>query len=232
MTDQVIETAPIVESVSKTREIRRAYDLWSYIYGEVAAPLEHGPRKLALERASIRPYEKVLEVGIGPGQILVEILKRVDRTNRVYGVDLSWKMLVKSQQCIHRAGYSNASLLEADARRLPFADQVFDVVYSSYVLDILSVEDILIALKEFRRVLKVNGRAVLVNLSKQNPQRHMFVEYLYRWMPASWVPYILGGCRPVFLKGLSREAGFSGVEREFMGGLMSSEIVIARASSR
>jgi demethylmenaquinone methyltransferase/2-methoxy-6-polyprenyl-1,4-benzoquinol methylase len=114
---------------------------------------------------------------------------------------------------------------------LPFADQSFDVVYSSYVLDILSIKDILIALKEFRRVLKCSGRVVLVNLSKEGPQRHTLVEYLYRCLPATWVPYILGGCRPVLLRDLVCDAGFSGVEREFIGGLMSSEIVTARASS-
>jgi ubiquinone/menaquinone biosynthesis C-methylase UbiE len=227
----MLEMTPIVESVCGTREIRRAYDLWSHIYGKVAAPLERGPRKLALELASIQPQEKVLEVGIGPGQILLEILKRVDRTNVVYGVDLSWKMLEKSRQRIHRAGYGNVSLVEGDTRQLPFAAQAFDVVYSSYMLDILSVQDITIALEEFRRVLKGAGRVVLVNLSKQSPPSGSWVEYVYRFLPATWVPYVLGGCRPVLLKDLVSGAGFSCVERKFIGGLMSSEIVTARVSA-
>lgn len=227
----VLEMTPIVDSVCGSKEIRRAYDLWSHIYGKVAAPLERGPRKLALELASIQPEEKVLEVAVGPGQILLEILKRVNRTNLVYGVDLSWNMLEQSRRRAHRAGYSNVSLGEADTRQLPFADHAFDVVYSSYVLDILSVHDILSALKEFRRVLKGRGRVVLVNLSKRGLPNRTWVEFLYRWMPATWVPYVLGGCRPVILNDLVCDAGFSSVERKFIGGLMSSEIVTARASS-
>jgi ubiquinone/menaquinone biosynthesis C-methylase UbiE len=227
----VVEITPIIESVCGTKEIRRAYDLWSHIYGKVAAPLEHGPRILALELANIQPHEKVLEIATGPGQILLEILKRVDRTNFVYGVDLSWKMIEKSWRRVHGAGYHNLGLAEADTRQLPFADQAFDVVYSSYMLDILSVQDILTALKEFRRVLKGGGRVILVNLSKQSPQGHTGVEYLYKWLPAPWVPYILGGCRPVLLADLVRDAGFSGVQRKFISGLMSSEIVAARACS-
>ena len=226
-----IEMAHIVESVCGTKEIRRAYDLWSRIYGTVAAPLEHGPRTLALELANIRPDEKVLEVAIGPGQILLEILKRVDRTKFVYGVDLSWKMLEKSWQRVAGAGYNNLSLAEADTRQLPFADRTFDVVYSSYMLDILSVQDILVALKEFRRVLKGGGRVIVVNLSKQSPERRTWVEYLYKWLPGTWVPYVLGGCRPVILADIVRDAGFSCVQRKFIGGLMSSEIVVARAFS-
>jgi demethylmenaquinone methyltransferase/2-methoxy-6-polyprenyl-1,4-benzoquinol methylase len=231
MAGNPIETAPIVEPVRGAKEIRRAYDLWSYIYSGVAAPLEHGPRKRALELANIQPHEKVLEVATGPGQILLEILKRLDRTNIAYGVDLSWKMIEKCGRLVHGAGYHNLSLTEADTRQLPFADQTFDVVYSSYTLDILSVQDILAALKEFRRVLKGSGRVMLVNLSKQSPQSRTWVEYLYEWLPATWVPYLLGGCRPVFLADLAREAGFSSVQRKFVGGLMSSEIVSASASS-
>ncbi len=231
MAGTLFEMAPIVESVCGTKEIRRAYDLWSHIYGEVAAPLEHGPRKLALELANIQLHEKVLEVATGPGQILLEILRRVDRTNFVYGVDLSWEMLEKSGRRVHGAGYSNVSLAEADTRQLPFADRAFDVVYSSYMLDILSVQDIIVALTELRRVLKGSGRVILVNLSKQSPQSRTWVEYLYRWLPATWVPYVLGGCRPVLLADLVCDAGFSGVQRKFIGGLMSSEIVAASASS-
>jgi len=221
----------MVESVCGTREIRRAYDLWSHIYSTVAAPLEHGPRKLALELLNIQRHEKVLEVATGPGQILLEILKRVDRTSWVYGVDLSRTMLEKCRRRVDGAGYNNLSLAEADTRQLPFADRVFDVVYSSYVLDILSVQDILAALKEFRRVLKGSGRVILVNLSKPSPQSRTWVEYLYEWLPATWVPYVLGGCRPVLLADLVSDAGFSGVQRKFIGGLMSSEIVAARAST-
>jgi demethylmenaquinone methyltransferase/2-methoxy-6-polyprenyl-1,4-benzoquinol methylase len=114
---------------------------------------------------------------------------------------------------------------------LPFTDRAFDVVYSSYMLDILSVQDIIVALKEFRRVLKGSGRVILVNLSKQSPQSRTWVECLYRCLPATWLPYVLDRCRPVLLADLVCDAGSSGVQRKFIGGLISSEIVAARASS-
>ena len=92
-------------------------------------------------------------------------------------------MIEKSWQRVHGAGYNNLSLAEADTRHLPFANRAFDVVYSSYMLDILSVQDIIAALKEFRRVLKGSGRVILVNLSKQSPQNRTWVEYLYKMVP-------------------------------------------------
>jgi ubiquinone/menaquinone biosynthesis C-methylase UbiE len=114
---------------------------------------------------------------------------------------------------------------------LPFSDHIFDVVYSSYMLDIFSLQDLATALTGFRRVLKLRGRVVLVNLSKEHPQQRTWVEMLYRLLPASWVPYLLGGCRPMLLQDLVREAGFREAERTFIGGMMSSEIVTARAFS-
>lgn len=218
----------VVESVCETAAIRRAYDLWSSVYGEVAAPLEHGPRLLALELARIQPHEKVLEVAVGPGHVLLEILKRVNRTNVIYGIDLSWKMLEKSRRRALRAGYKNACLVEADTRQLPFGNQTFDILYSSYAVDILGLHDITCALSEFRRVLKRGGRAVLVNLSKNSSNSRTWVEWLYQLLPATWVPYLLGGCRPVLLADLLHQTGFIAIERKFIGGLMSSEIVTAR----
>lgn len=228
MTHTHQQKADLVESVCKAESIRRAYDLWSSVYGEVAAPLEGGPRLLALELARIQPHEKVLEVAVGPGHILLEILKRVNRTSVIYGIDLSWKMLEKSRRRALGTGYKNACLVEADTRQLPFGDRTFDILYSSYALDILGLHDITCALSEFRRVLKMGGRVVLVNLSKKCSKSRTWVERLYQLLPATWVPYLLGGCRPVLLADLLNQAGFTAIERKFIGGLMSSEIVTAR----
>ena len=85
----------MIEAKAPTQRIRRAYDLFSLFYGALVAPLERKPRMLGLEKADIQPQDKVLEVAVGPGVALTEILKKVDSTTVVYGVDLSPKMLEK-----------------------------------------------------------------------------------------------------------------------------------------
>jgi len=118
--------------VRDTRVIQHAFDLWSRVYSFTAAPAERKPRLRGLELAAIQPQDQVLEVAVGTGAALLEILKRVDKTNVVYGVDLSPKMLEKARQTATKAGFTNFNLRQSDARSLPFDDNSFDVVFNNW----------------------------------------------------------------------------------------------------
>ena len=218
----------MIEAKAATHRIRRAYNIWSHFYGRLVAPFEHKPRMLGLEKAGIQPKDSVLEVAVGPGVTLTEVLKRVDRKTVVYGVDLSPRMLENTRRRVSAAGYDNVDLREADARRLPFPDGTFDVLYNSYMLDLIPLQDMPVVLGEYARVLKPGGRLVLVNMGKDKGSGRGWWERLYAWLPAGWAPYLLGGCRPVLVQGLVSEAGFTEVEREFVRHIVSTEIVTAR----
>lgn len=218
----------MLEAKSSTEQVRRVYDLWSRFYGPLAELFERRPKMMALERAAIQPQDRVLEVAVGPGKMLLEILKRVDRTNAVHGVDLSPKMIVQARRLVTAAGHNNFDLREADARQLPFADDTFDAVYNSYMLDLIPLADLPIVLREFRRVLKPGGRLVLVNLSKANSGHRSLWEIAYKMLPSSLETYIFGGCRPVLMKELVEQAGFGEVRREFVRQLLATEIVTAK----
>jgi len=222
------EPPGMIEAVGTTDQIQRAYDLWSTVYARIAGPLERGPRLRALELASIQPADTVLEVGVGTGAIFLEILGRVKETKFVSGIDLSSKMLHKTRQLIQDRGCRNAGLYQADVRQLPFQSNTFDIVYSSYLLDLLELRDIPRALNEFARVLKPGGRLVLVNLSREDADRISWMERLYLWLPATWVPFLLGSCRPVFMETFLQSQGFIAVQREFIRHITHSEIVTAR----
>jgi hypothetical protein len=72
---------------------------------------------------------------------------------------------------------------------------------------------------------------VLVNMSKRDDTSLTAFERLYTRLPARWVPYLFGGCRPVLTEQFARDAGFCKVRREFMPHIMPSEIVVAHAPS-
>ncbi len=199
----------IIEAPVETGKIRSTYSWMSKIYF-LAALLEKGPRTRSIELARLQPTDKVLEVAVGVGYSFVEILKRVDRANTVYGVDLTPAMLEKTRALATKSGYTNFDLKEADARRLPFPDETFDVLLNSYMLDLVPIGDFPVVLNEFRRVLRNDGRLVLLNLTKKD-ERPVFFEQVYRR-----IPYLLGGCRPVLMETFAREAGFRDVTREAM----------------
>ena len=113
------------------------------------------------------------------------------------------------------------------ASRPPFSADAFDVVVSSYVLDLLAIPDIEAALAEFYRVLRPAGRVVLVNLTKIDQHRTTWYERCYRLLPAIAQAYLLGGCRPVQLEPITAAAGFAEAHRTVVRQFLSSEIVVA-----
>jgi ubiquinone/menaquinone biosynthesis C-methylase UbiE len=106
--------------------------------------------------------KKVLEVGCGTGSLLTEMLKR---GYKAYGVDASQPMLNQAYKKLAKAGFSGR-VLKAKAQKLPFPDESFETVVSTfpthYILDIES-------LKEITRVLYPGGRLVIVDTAVLKP---------------------------------------------------------------
>lgn len=206
-------------------QIRRAYDRRSWIYNRAVAPLEFKNHMRALEKARIQPTDKVLEVAVGPGHTFLEIVKRIDKNNIAYGVDASSQMLDIARRKVIDAGYENIDLNQADARDLAYPDDTFDVLYNGYMLDLIPLSDMSDILSEYKQVLKPGGRLVLLNMSKRDDQTLTLFEKLYMKLPATFVLNFMGACRPALMEQPAREVGFQEVEREFIGGIIPSEIV-------
>ncbi|MBU4227912.1 class I SAM-dependent methyltransferase [bacterium] len=210
----------IIEAPVETDKIKKVYDnIFSKIYF-LFAFMEKKAHMRGIELAQIKPDDKVLEVAVGIGLSFIEILKRVDSKNVVYGIDLSPEMVEKTRKLATKKGYTNFDLKEGDARHLPFPDDSFDVLFSNYMLDLIQIADFSAVIKEFNRVLKKDGRLALVNLSKKDSSPVLY-EKLYKLSP-----YFAGGCRPVLMESYVKQAGFRNVKREFLGGLIPTEIVI------
>lgn len=198
----------MLEAPLTISKIRKIYNLASNYYF-LSHLIEKKPLMRGVELAQIKPEDKVLEVAVGPGVIFSEILKRVNPMNTVYGIDLSPKMLEKTRKLAAKKGFSNFDLREGDARKMPFPDGYFDVLFNSYMLDLTPINDFPVVLKEFYRILKKNGRLVTVNFSKKDGSP-VLSESLYKLNPVLW-----HGCRPVLMEFSIKEAGFKNVRREF-----------------
>jgi len=96
----------VIEAAGTTQQIRRAYDLWSFVYGRVAGPLERGPRRRALELATILPGDRVLDVAVGTGAILLEILKRGE--NRALSAESIFRRECFEEQSVSLDGPDSA----------------------------------------------------------------------------------------------------------------------------
>lgn len=210
------------------KTVKQAYNRRSWIYSKTVAPMEWEYHLLALDQAHIQPSEKVLEVAVGPGLTFLELAQRVGKDTTLYGMDISTSMLELTEQRLKANGFSKFELKEGSASQIPFESSAFDVLYNGYMLDLIPEPEMPGILAEFSRVLRPGGRLVLLNMSKPDRETKIFREKLYRLLPPSLVLYLMGGCRPVLMEELVKQAGFSDVTRTFVGGKAPSEIVTAK----
>lgn len=112
--------------------------------------------------------QRLLDAALDPGSVVLDagcgrttrLRTHRDRITRLVGVDVD-----------EEAGLENPyvdEFLAADlGRPLPFADDLFDLVYANFVVEHL--EDPGATFAEWRRVLKPGGHLVLVTSNRANP---------------------------------------------------------------
>ena len=115
---------------------------------------------------SLGDVEQVLDVGCGPGVSSFVLAQQLPFAE-VKAIDLSENMIPRAKQ--HHAttfsGLGNLSFEVADATRLPFAAQSFDLAVGHSFLYL--VPDQVAVLEDLRRVLKPGGCLVLMEPAKE-----------------------------------------------------------------
>ncbi|MFC0624276.1 methyltransferase domain-containing protein [Kribbella deserti] len=110
---------------------------------------------------ALRPGDRVLDVGVGPGLLAAEMAEEIGPEGRICGIDISESMLAIAATRAQVPGGPVIELELAPATRLPFGPASFDVVVSTQVFEY--VDDVAGALAEARRVLRPGGRVVLLD---------------------------------------------------------------------
>lgn len=211
-----------VEGRLSQEKVRTLYDGLSRLYDLWGANTEGKARKRAIELANIQNGESVLDVAVGTGLILTEVVRQnPDGLNA--GIDISSGMLRKAREKVQ--GFTGQVELKiGSAFAIPFPDQTFDLLTNGYMFDLMPFEEMPKLLAEFKRVLKPAGRLVLTDMTIGERPGSSLYERLYQLSPA-----LMGGCRGVRMKGPLEEAGFQVLTREYHQQLLfPSEVILAR----
>ncbi|WP_427886709.1 methyltransferase domain-containing protein [Kribbella sp. GL6] len=110
---------------------------------------------------ALRPGDRVLDIGVGPGLLAAEMAGEVGPDGRICGIDISDSMLAIARTRADVPGGPGVELEQASVDRIPYPAESFDVVVSTQVFEY--VEDVAGALREVRRVLRPAGRVVLLD---------------------------------------------------------------------
>ncbi|HEY7120369.1 MAG TPA: methyltransferase domain-containing protein [Tepidisphaeraceae bacterium] len=149
------------------------YDIHSNFYDATFGRLVRKRIARAIGHMNINEHERVLDLGIGTGASLAYYPQHA----RVVGVDLSSGMLREARKKIAARNMTHAIVFQADALKLPFADNTFDHVFISHVISVVS--DPYKLVMEAQRVARGGARIVIVNHFQST---NRFIALIEKWL--------------------------------------------------
>ncbi len=114
-----------------------------------------------LDRIGLKAGDRVLEVGPGPGRLLIPAAARVLPGGEVVGLDVQQGMVERLK--VRATNVLNLSVRLGNAQEMPFAAGSFDVVYLAMVLGEIPQREP--ALTECFRVLRSGGRLSITEMA-------------------------------------------------------------------
>ncbi|HWJ32178.1 MAG TPA: bifunctional demethylmenaquinone methyltransferase/2-methoxy-6-polyprenyl-1,4-benzoquinol methylase UbiE [Gaiellaceae bacterium] len=150
--------------------IAPVYDVMNHV---MTAGLDVRWRRLAAESV-VRRGDRVLDAACGTGDLAVADLKA--GAGRVTGLDFSEKMLERARR------KAPLDWVQGDMLALPFADATFDAATVGF--GVRNVDDLALALRELRRVLRPGGRLAILEITQpRGPLRPFYALWFDRIVP-------------------------------------------------
>ena len=153
---------------------RKYYDFFSKFYDKFiklhSRDKNEKLRKFFVNQIKEKDEIKILDLCCGTGSNFIHFEKKFKHPFMV-GIDFSYGMLSQA-----KTKNRNAFLILADIENLPFKNEIFDVSTYTYAFYELKSEKVHNALSEIKRVLKSNGKLLI--MEHEIPE-NFFIKFLY-----------------------------------------------------
>jgi demethylmenaquinone methyltransferase/2-methoxy-6-polyprenyl-1,4-benzoquinol methylase len=142
------------------RKKAKHYDITSRFYPAPGYP-QRAQRLRAVQALGLCPGASVVDIACGTGLNFALIEEAIGPAGRIVGLDLTDAMLAQAQARIETNGWSNISLVQADAAAFDFPTEV-DAILSTYALS--QVPECAAVIAHGTAALSGGGRWVVLDL--------------------------------------------------------------------
>lgn len=161
--------------------VARRYDVMNDL---MSAGMHRGWKRFAVAISGVRSGGRVLDLAGGTGDLARLFAMRVGTTGMVVHTDINGAMLAAGRDRLIDHGVVLPTV-QCNAEALPFRDRWFDCVSIGFGLRNVTHKER--ALGEIRRVLKVGGRALILEFSRMRAE---FLKPLYDFHSFEVLPRI------------------------------------------
>lgn len=177
----------------KADRVRRMFDAIAPTYERVntlgSAGRDRYWRREMVRLADVRPDDVLLDLACGTGDVARAFAAGNPRPARIIGVDFSRPMLALAAA----RPVPGMVLAQGNAQQIPLADASVNIV--SCAFGIRNLQDLGAGLREMQRVLRPDGRAVILEFTVPRATifRQLYLFYVGRILPA--LAWLLSGDR-------------------------------------
>ena len=142
--------------------------------GEELAPWLNYIMKIS----NLRSSDNVLDLGTGRGEIAYQ---SSTRGSQVIGLDYALAALDLAKLLKEKSEKKNRpfSLILSDARKLPFKENSFDVIFMLDIVEHLAQDDLLSVFRQVHKTLRPNGRLIIHTMPNLNYYKYGYPLYRF-----------------------------------------------------
>ena len=175
-------------NTSKKNQIKKMFDSisskYDYLNGIITFGYHSKWKREIAEIAKLKNPKKILDIATGTADIAINLSSI--KNSRVYGIDISERMIIIAKQKVERQNlYNNIFLEIGDAENLKFSNNFFDILTIGF--GIRNFIDLDKGLKESYRVLKKSGYIIILETSLP---KNNFIKGFYIIFSKVFIPII------------------------------------------
>ncbi|MFW1676544.1 bifunctional demethylmenaquinone methyltransferase/2-methoxy-6-polyprenyl-1,4-benzoquinol methylase UbiE [Pontibacter sp. JAM-7] len=164
------------QQVNRDEKVKRVADVFHSVAGKydlmndlMSGGVHRLWKRITIEQSGVRRGHKVLDIAGGTGDLTLRFSRIVGPEGKVVLADINDSMLkVGRDKLLDNGVTGNVEFVQANAERLPFPDNTFDVITIAFGLRNVTDKDA--ALQSMARVLKPGGKLLVLEFSKtENP---------------------------------------------------------------